>query len=156
MKPFIFIAVLGFFVGCSEPQSVTVSWPELKTVDHEVEELEAMLAGETDPAAVSSHLKELVESIQIFVASEVPAGAHNPKLVDQKLVELSALNQSIQENNYAADPEILQALHPLVVAIMHEAGMPHVHEEDHGHHHHDGEDHDHGHDHGEEPHAHDH
>jgi hypothetical protein len=130
-----------FFSGCGNPSHTVLEWPSLKILDHEVEALEGMLEAEAeaDPVALAAHLEEVKEALDAFFASGVPVQADNRELVLQKVEELRSLADKIGE-----DPGILPAIHPLVAAIMKEAGMPHVHEE-HNHQDHHDVDHDHSH-----------
>jgi hypothetical protein len=125
-------------------EEAALKWPALKALDHEVEELDGLLAGEPDPAALAEHLPHVREALDAVLEGGVPPDAANPELVERKLEELRALAGDLDD-----DPDTLRALHPLVASAMEEAGMPHVHDE-HDH------DHDHGHDHEHGDHDHEH
>jgi hypothetical protein len=124
--------------GCGTRNESVLEWPELKALDMEVEELEGLLGGDPDPAAMAEHLPHVQAALEALFASEIPAKADNPDLVKQKLEELESLATEVGDN-----ADVLKALHPLVASIMEPAGMPHVHDE-----------HDHDHAHGDHDHAH--
>jgi len=139
MKLYPLLLSLLMLAACGQGgKKTSLEWPELKTADQETEELEGLLAGDPDPAALAEHLPHVKEALETLLASGIPPGAANRELVEQKLEELRSLADSLGD-----DPDALPALHPLIASIMEEAGMPHVHDEDHDH----GHDHGHGHHH---------
>lgn len=148
MRIALLVSLTLFLVACGPQQDASLEWPELKALDMEVEELDGLLAGDPDPAAMAEHLPHVQEALEALFASGIPEGTENPELVEQKLEELKSLATEVGKS-----PEVLPALHPLVASIMEEAGMPHVHEcaacasgEPHDHtHDHDHGEHDHGH-----------
>ena len=138
------IVLMGLLlIGCGAQKETALEWPALKALDHEIEELDGLLAGETDAAALAEHLPHVREALDAVIERGVPDEAANPELVEQKMEELETLADDLGNES-----DILRALHPLVASIMEEAGMPHVHEcaacasgephdHDHGEHDHD-------------------
>lgn len=114
-----------------------LAWPELKALDHEVAELDGVLATDSPtPNQLADQVQEVLNALDALQAADLPDAVNNRELVEQKLEELAALGEDIRSGltQTGLDTDSLGALHPLVASIMEEAGMPHVHDEmDHDH-----------------------
>jgi hypothetical protein len=137
MKKRLFIPLLLLLAACGPKKETVIEWPALKALDAEVEELDGLLAADPNPAAMEEHMPHVQMALENFLHSDIPANAKNRDLVEQKIEEMRKLAEEVDIGS-----DVLPALHPLVVSLMEEAGMPHVHDEDHDH-----KDGDHDHDH---------
>lgn len=131
----------------SRSSSEALAWPALKTLDHQVHELEGILDMEGKPDLLTQQVGRVLATLSTLQAEGVPANVAQPELVQQKMEELRALALEIQRSMEDTDEAPLAALHPLVVDLMEVAGMPHVHDEHDDDHDHSHDDHDHDHDH---------
>lgn len=152
-----FAWVLAGFVTFVRADELVVQWPTLRALDEAAEEAEAL--GDASMERWREMTMELKNATQAVLTNGAPDLVKNRPLVEQYLHDLSDLASLIAEPGQMALEDMkmaAEAFHPLVVSIMEEAGLPHVHDHDHEHHGHghdgnevDGDD-DHDHDHGEE------
>lgn len=146
---FFLTALLLFVSACGPTESTgsqssgeTVDWPALKTLDHQVIEMEALMNMENTADLLAQQVGRVLGTMSTLQAGGVPANVKQPELVEQKMEELRALALEIQQSADNLGEAPLAALHPLVADVMEAAGMPHVHDE-HEHDHHHDHDHDH-------------
>ena len=134
--PSLLALMFGMVVGsCSKSGSV-VKWPELRELDTWAEKAEGW--NETNNVAeMRKALPQVQSAVKNLADKGPPANALHPKELEQTLADLRDLLTQLQRPNLA-DEDLktqLAALHPLVVKLMEQSGVPHVHEHDHGHDH---------------------
>ncbi len=147
---FALLIVTACGPSSSHSSREALDWPTLKSLDHQVHELEGILEMEEKSDLLTQQVGRVLSTLSTLLAEGIPANVARPELVQQKMKELQALSLEIQRSVDDPEEAPLAALHPLVADLMEVAGMPHVHDEhDHDHHDHDHGDHvhDHGHDH---------
>lgn len=128
------IALMLFVSACGPSASTSaekdaVAWPALKTLDHQVHELEGVRASDPGGDLLNQQLGRVLASLSTLLAEDVPANVAQPELVRQKLEELRELSVELERSVDDLETAPLAALHPLVADLMEVAGMPHVHED---------------------------
>lgn len=145
--PFLRHLLVGVFAICvlgNCAKREVVKWPELRAVDELGEKIEGWNSG-NNVKAMREALPEVLAAGKKLIASGVPANAVQPKAVEQSLGDLRDLLQQLEKPNLSDDDlkAPLVAIHPLVVKLLEQSGVPHVHGHDDHDHDHDHDDHGH-------------
>lgn len=124
-------ALLAFVLPACKPgpeSAEGVAWPELAAFDEHAAQAEG-LAQVGDLAALRQKLPKLVKAGSAVTPATVPANARHPGALVEPLADLAELITELSTPDLGDEDlkTFTLALHPLVAAMMTEAGMPHVH-----------------------------
>jgi len=108
----------------------TVVWPELAALDEKAEKAEGLVEMH-DFKGMRAFVPELQPAAAKLVASAVPVNAANPAATAELKDDLKDLTGRLADASNLSDADLetlLAGIHPIVEQLMHQSGMPHVHE----------------------------
>lgn len=108
-----------------------VSWPHLRELDEFAEQAEQGV-DQKDVPALRALLPKLAAKAKQVATDPLPEGVHQAKQTKALQNDLLALVPELSATglNDQQVSDLAEGVHPIVVALMEAAGLPHVHEDE--------------------------
>lgn len=138
VKLFLLSVLVSGLCSCSGHKQV-VKWKELRALDDLAEFGEAYCE-KKDIKSLKELVPKLCKASDELQNSMIPENAKDKAAVKQLLKDLAGLQKTLETAGKMTDSQLASTIgsfHPLVVKLMENSGLPHVHEhEEHDHEHH--------------------